>query len=104
MNLSFLRLDLVSNEQRKDYSFFYFSSFPETEKKDVKSPNLIEPAKEEVETVFPSQKSPRHDKETHGTSDDIDASTPVDEVKGPSFFHRMKEEIEAVVGSVFPKK
>lgn len=80
------------------------SWFSETEKKDVKSPNLIERAKEEVEAVIHSEKSPQHDKETHGTSDDIDESTPVDEVKGPSFFHRMKEEIEAVVESVLPKK
>lgn len=65
---------------------------------------MIDRAKEEAEAVFHSEKSPRHDKETHGTSDDIDESTPIDEVKGPSIFHRMKEEIEAVVESVLPKK
>lgn len=49
-------------------------------------------------------KSPRHQKETHGTSHDIDEKTPIDEVKGPSVLERAKEEIEAVVGAVLPKK
>ncbi|KAB2613011.1 hypothetical protein D8674_035327 [Pyrus ussuriensis x Pyrus communis] len=45
-------------------------------------------------------KSPKHDKETHGRSDEIDESTPIDEVKGPSVFERVKEEVEAVVEAV----
>ncbi|CDO97893.1 unnamed protein product [Coffea canephora] len=80
----------------------FSSSSPD--KKHVKSPDLIERAKEEIEAVFHAGKSPRHHKETHGTSDDIDDKTPVDEVKGPSVFHRVKEEIEAVVEAVHPKK
>ncbi|KAK6914739.1 hypothetical protein RJ641_019856 [Dillenia turbinata] len=47
---------------------------------------------------------PHHHHETHGRSDDIDKNTPVDEVKGPNVFERMKEEVEAVVGAVLPKK
>lgn len=47
-----------------------------------------------------SEKSPHHEKETHGTSDDIDENTPIDEVKGPSVFERVKEEVEAVVEAI----
>lgn len=78
------------------------SSTPE--KEDVKSPNLLGRAKEEIESTFHAEKSPRHHKETHGTSNDIDESTPVDEVKGPSLFERVKEEIEALAEAVHPKK
>ncbi|KAK9755965.1 hypothetical protein RND81_01G063200 [Saponaria officinalis] len=49
-------------------------------------------------------KSPQHHSETHGTSDDIDETTPVEAVKGPSVFQRMKEEVEAVVEAILPKK
>ncbi|PIN20663.1 hypothetical protein CDL12_06644 [Handroanthus impetiginosus] len=72
--------------------------------KGEKSPNLIDPTKEENEEVIHSDKSHKHHKETHGTSDDIDEKTPIDEVKGPNVFQRVKEEIEAVVESVLPKK
>ncbi|KAL6005929.1 hypothetical protein ACLOJK_039974 [Asimina triloba] len=69
---------------------------------EVKAPNLLERAKEEIEAVLHSEKS--HDRETHGTSDDIDVDTPVDRVKGPNIFERVKEEIEAIVEAVHPKK
>ncbi|WOK99860.1 hypothetical protein Cni_G08572 [Canna indica] len=94
----------------------------------VKGPNVFERAKEEIEalieTIHPN-KCPEHDhherkekkgseesmhkvkthhKETHGTSDDIDANTPVDNVKGPNVFERAKEEIEALVEAIHPKK
>ncbi|KAL3720838.1 hypothetical protein ACJRO7_005617 [Eucalyptus globulus] len=72
--------------------------------KDVKAPNILERAKEEVEAVVHANRSPHHHKETHGTSDDIDENTPVDEVKGPSVFERAKEEIEAIIGAILPKK
>ncbi|XP_031275873.1 polygalacturonase-like isoform X3 [Pistacia vera] len=71
---------------------------------DVKSPNILERAKEEIEAIGHHDKSPRHTKETHGTSDDIDESTPVDEVKAPGVFQRFKEEIQALVQAVRPKK
>ncbi|KAK4410498.1 hypothetical protein Sango_0122800 [Sesamum angolense] len=72
--------------------------------KGIKSANLTNRAEEEKEgVILLSGKSPRHHKETHGTSDDIDQSTPIDEVKGPSVFHRVKEEIEAVVEAVLPR-
>lgn len=48
--------------------------------------------------------SPRHHKETHGRSDDIDADIPISEFKGPSIFHRAKEEIEAIVDTIHTKK
>lgn len=41
-----------------------------------------------------------HDKETHGTSSDINENTSVDKVKGPNLLERAKEEIEALAGSV----
>ena len=71
---------------------------------DVKAPNLLERVKEEFQAIT---HSPSHHKETHGTSNDIDEDTPIDEVKGPNLFERAKEEIEAVVQSlqaVHPKK
>ncbi|XP_044485148.1 uncharacterized protein LOC123210739 [Mangifera indica] len=71
--------------------------------KDVKSPNIFKRAKEEIEAIVHHNRSPRHTKETHGTSDDIDENTPVDEVKGPGVFHRVKEEIEALVEAVHHK-
>ncbi|CAH8381241.1 unnamed protein product [Eruca vesicaria subsp. sativa] len=45
-----------------------------------------------------------HEKETHGTSEDINEKTSVDDVKGPGVFGRMKEEVEAIVDAVTPKK
>ncbi|KAL3824465.1 hypothetical protein ACJIZ3_020494 [Penstemon smallii] len=71
---------------------------------DVKSSYLSEQEKEEIGVGTNGDKSSSHDKETHGTSDDISENTSVDEVKGPSVFARAKEEIEAVVGSILPKK
>ncbi|KAK4837813.1 hypothetical protein QYF36_008641 [Acer negundo] len=71
---------------------------------DAKAPNIFERAKEEVEAVFHSQKSPRHTKETHGTSNDIDEDTPIEEVKGPNVFERVKEEVEALIEAIHPKK
>ncbi|KAK6153586.1 hypothetical protein DH2020_013225 [Rehmannia glutinosa] len=73
--------------------------------KDVKSPNTVKQAKKDDKTVIHGDNSSHHHKETHGTSDDIDENTPIDEVKGPSVFHRVKEELEAVVEAVIhPKK
>ncbi|KAL2480133.1 hypothetical protein Adt_33099 [Abeliophyllum distichum] len=73
--------------------------------KDVKAPNLIERAKEEIESLRHKGKSPHHHhKETHGRSDDIDESTPISEVKGPNVFERAKEEIEALIETIRPKK
>lgn len=48
-------------------------------------------------------KSPRW-KETHGRGEDIDVDTPISEFKGPSIFHRAKEEIEAIVDTMNSKK
>lgn len=63
-------------------------------------PNVTKLAKE-----MENESKPRHHlKETHGTSDDIDDETPVEEVKGPGVIQRVKEEVEAVVGAVLPKK
>ncbi|KAL6539233.1 hypothetical protein OROGR_011882 [Orobanche gracilis] len=70
----------------------------------LKSPNAIDQAKEGKELAIHGDKSPRHHKEMHGTSDDINESTPIDQVKGPSVFQRVKEEVEAVVEAVLPKK
>ncbi|CAK7344237.1 unnamed protein product [Dovyalis caffra] len=77
---------------------------PSSEEKDVKAPNLMERAKEEIEAINRSGKSPHHHKETHGRSDDIDEDTPTDEVKAPGVFGRVKEEIEALVQAIHPKK
>lgn len=47
---------------------------------------------------------PRHHKETHGMSDDIDVNIPISEFKGPNVFERAKEEFEALVQTIHPKK
>ncbi|CAN1286522.1 hypothetical protein LINPERPRIM_LOCUS19334 [Linum perenne] len=76
----------------------------EEEEKHGKHHNFIEKAKEKIEKVIHSPRRHRHDKETHGTSNDIDETTSVDEVKGPNVFQRAKEEIEALVETIHPKK
>lgn len=84
---------------------FFWVKF--AEEKTVKSPNVFERVKEEIEAMCHHEKSKsrrHHDKETHGASDDIDQNTSVDYVKGPGFFERVKEEIEAVVDAVTPKR
>lgn len=71
----------------------------------MKTPKFMEKAKEKIEKMLHHEKSsPRHHKETHGTSNDIDENTPIDEVKGPNVFERAKEEIEAVLQMIHPKK
>ncbi|EOY27144.1 hypothetical protein QUC31_012369 [Theobroma cacao] len=72
--------------------------------KDVKAPNIIERAKEEIGAIIHTDKKPHHHKETHGRNDDIDEDTPVHDVKGPNVFERVKEEVEAIVGAIHPKK
>lgn len=70
-----------------------------------KSPKFIDIAKGKIGAIMHHDKSPKlHDKETHGTSDDIHKSTPVDRVKAPNVFKRAKEEIEAIVQTIHPKK
>ncbi|KAM6583468.1 hypothetical protein CsatB_010470 [Cannabis sativa] len=71
----------------------------------VETPNFIEKTKQKIEEIIHHEKSPHHHhRETHGTSDDIDENTPIDEVKGPNIFERAKEEIEAVWETILPKK
>lgn len=72
---------------------------------------MIKKAKEELKSFFQKEKPNRlhhhhhhHHKETHGRSDDINENTSVDEVKAPNMFERAKEEIEAVIETVHPKK
>ncbi|KFK43932.1 hypothetical protein AALP_AA1G193200 [Arabis alpina] len=61
---------------------------------------------EEKTSMFRSNKEEKqsmvHEKETHGTSEDIDDKTKVDHVKGPGVLGRMKEEVEAIVDAVTP--
>ncbi|XP_010539396.1 PREDICTED: uncharacterized protein LOC104813494 [Tarenaya hassleriana] len=80
------------------------SEEPGSENNGMKKPNLIDslfhPHKEKPN----SHRHVHHHKETHGRSDDIDENTPVDEVKGPNVFERAKEEIEAIVDVIRPKK
>ncbi|KAI3782786.1 hypothetical protein L2E82_12842 [Cichorium intybus] len=56
-----------------------------------------------VQTETRKEKSPHH-KETHGRGEEIDVNTPISEFKGPSIFHRAKEEIEAIVDTINTKK
>lgn len=49
-------------------------------------------------------RSPPHHHETHGRRNDIDENTSLDEVRAPNVFERVKEEIEALVETIHPKK
>lgn len=75
----------------------------------VKAQNMIERAKEEIEAMLYHDKSPHHHhhhhhhKETHGRNEDIDETTPLNEVKAPGVFERAKEEFEAIVDAIHPK-
>ncbi|CAG7862672.1 unnamed protein product, partial [Brassica rapa] len=77
-----------------------------SEEKTVRAPNVLERVKEEIEAIghHPEKSRSHHHKETHGTSDDIDQNTPVDDVKGPGFFEGVKEEVEAIVNAVVTPK
>lgn len=79
------------------------SSSSETKTKKV---NIFVKAKEDIKSIIHHDKSKHHhhDKETHGRSDDIDENTPSSEVKGPNVFERVKEEFEAVIEAIHPKK
>ncbi|KAM0969836.1 hypothetical protein EV1_017798 [Malus domestica] len=72
--------------------------------KEVKAPNLLERAKEEIEAMRHTDKSHHDHKETHGLRNDIDENTPLDGVKAPNMFERAKEEFEAIVEAIHPKK
>ncbi|RAL37110.1 unnamed protein product [Cuscuta campestris] len=75
--------------------------------KDAKNPSWLERSKKEMEDLMSKMKSPgshHHHRETHGMSDDIDENTPISKVKGPNVFERAKEEIEAIVEAIHPKK
>lgn len=71
---------------------------------EVKAPTLFERAKEEIEAILHSEKSPHHHKETHGKRNDIDENTPLDDVRAPNVFDRAKEEFEALVEAIRPRK
>lgn len=45
-----------------------------------------------------------HHEETHGQRDDIDEETSISDVKAPNVFERVKEEIQAVVQAIHPRK
>ncbi|KAL5098278.1 hypothetical protein RYX36_002605 [Vicia faba] len=73
----------------------------------AKEGNIFMKAKAETKSVihhFDKSKQHHHDKETHGMNDDIDENTPINEVKGPNVFERVKEEFEAVLQAINPKK
>ncbi|XP_019416541.1 PREDICTED: uncharacterized protein LOC109327826 isoform X3 [Lupinus angustifolius] len=67
--------------------------------------NIFLKAKKEIKAIIHHDKPQHHhNKETHGTSDNIDESTPPNEVKGPNVLERVKEEFEAVLHAIHPKK
>lgn len=71
----------------------------------AKEANLLVRAKKEIKAIIHHDKSQHHHhKETHGRCDDIDENTPSNEVKGPNIFERVKEEVEAVIQAIHPKK
>lgn len=54
--------------------------------------------------LFIREKAPKHHKETHGSRKDIDDNTPLDDVRAPNVFERAKEEFEALIQTIHPKK
>ncbi|KAK7411919.1 hypothetical protein VNO78_03363 [Psophocarpus tetragonolobus] len=72
------------------------------------SANIFVRTKEEIKAMIHNDKSHshyhHHHKETHGRNDDINESTPTNEVKGPNVYQRVKEEFEAVFQTIHPKK
>ncbi|XP_027173978.1 uncharacterized protein LOC113773539 [Coffea eugenioides] len=61
------------------------------------------------EGFYDSNRSPHHHpqdhhKETHGLRDDIEEETSISDVKAPNVFERAKEEIEAIVQAIHPRK
>ncbi|KAE9608141.1 hypothetical protein Lal_00003707 [Lupinus albus] len=73
--------------------------------KNEKEENIFVRAKKEIKAIIHHDKSQHHHHEdTHGTSDDIDENTPSNEVKGPNVLERVKDEFEAVLQAIHPKK
>ncbi|KAL4589501.1 hypothetical protein LXL04_002408 [Taraxacum kok-saghyz] len=62
--------------------------------------------KVEVRAGRITETSARYRKETHGKGEDIDVivKTPISEFKGQSILDRAKEEFEALVDTIHPKK
>ncbi|XP_065850379.1 uncharacterized protein [Euphorbia lathyris] len=115
--------NLVERAKEKIQAVLHSERFHFHQKKDVnehtpinnvKAPNVFDRAKEEIEAHQKSNQSAeaisnrdrRHHRysETHGRRDDIDENTGMDEIKGPSIFQRAKEEVEALFGTIHPRK
>ncbi|GKE25323.1 hypothetical protein Tco_1436835 [Tanacetum coccineum] len=60
--------------------------------------------KVEVRVGSKKEHSPRYRKETHGRGDDIDVNTPISEFRGASIFDRAKDELDALIDTIHPKK
>ncbi|XP_020221623.1 uncharacterized protein LOC109804242 [Cajanus cajan] len=70
----------------------------------TKAASILRKAKKEIKSIIHHDKSEHHHhKETHGRNDDINESTPTNEVKGPNVYERVKEEFEAVFQAIHPK-
>lgn len=59
---------------------------------EVKAPNLSGTKEEE------------NHRETHGRRKDIDENTTLDAVRAPNVFERAKEEVEAIIQTIHPRK
>ncbi|KAF7806740.1 DEAD-box ATP-dependent RNA helicase [Senna tora] len=69
------------------------------DKKEVKSPNFVERAKEEFEAMM------HHHKENRGMKHNgIDENTSIEDIKAPNVFERVKEEFEAIADALHRKK
>lgn len=44
-----------------------------------------------------------HNRESHGADDGINENTPLEDVKGPSIFQRIKEELQALFKTLTSK-
>ncbi|KAL2651714.1 hypothetical protein R1flu_019842 [Riccia fluitans] len=61
--------------------------------------HAVTPEEEQKLEVLPASKHAQH----HHHHIDIDANTPVDAVRAPGCFNRLKEEVEAVVETIAEK-
>ncbi|KAK1377771.1 hypothetical protein POM88_024515 [Heracleum sosnowskyi] len=72
--------------------------------KDNVGPSKVEDRKEQREGNDRTKSPRKHRRETHGMSDDFDANTSISDFKGPNVFERAKEEFEALIDTIHPKK
>ncbi|KAL4302605.1 hypothetical protein GQ457_10G001110 [Hibiscus cannabinus] len=95
---------LVETIHQKKESHAHDDERDNSDKEQTKHDKAENGVRSPLGSVLHHEKSPNHHhKETHGRNEDIDETTPLNEVKAPNVFERAKEEIEAIVGAIHQK-